>query len=169
MTAFDQAWALLKELRLEQTFDIDDDGVPIFDLRLLHAETDEAGEYIDWTTEDVTDRYDWNELDQQDMDQLDPVIRLYNKLVREARRKGFGSDHSYDPYSLVNTGSWWGEYGSDINSFIDKLKFWSGEVAYDTPFGPHSMEGSSMVPAAKDMLRRWREGEHDHARTYGGA
>ena len=56
MTAFEQAWALLKELRLEQTFDIGDDGVPIFDLRLLDAETDEGGEYIDWTTEDVTDR-----------------------------------------------------------------------------------------------------------------
>ena len=157
MSAFDRAWDLLKDFSLREQYDMGSDGVPIFDMRLM---SDRGGEIPHGQLDDVTDEWDWDQLDQQDMDDLDPIKQLYYELGNEAYREGFGNVKNYDPYEEYYEAPY-----NDILNFIDYLRFWSGELAFDTPFGPHSHEPDEK---AQDMLRRWREGAAAHAKSYGG-
>jgi curved DNA-binding protein CbpA len=160
MTAFDTAWDLLKDLSLREQYDIDEEGVPVFDLRVF---SDLGGELPEGEMEDVTGDpfYTWDELNQEDMDEFDPIMQLYYELGNEAYREGFGNVKNYDPFEEYYEAPY-----NDILNFVDHLRFWSGEMPFDTPFGPqfHPPEEK-----AQDMLRRWREGSEAHAKKYGGA
>ena len=157
MRAFDEGWNVLKDYALREQYDIDGDGVPSFDMRLL---SDRGGELPHGQLDDITDELNWKDLDQEDMDEFNPVMRLYYDLKREAYREGFGNVGTYNPHEE--------DYESphnDIINFVDLLEFWSGERAFKTPFGPHS---HSPEKKAQNMLRRWREGVSANAKKYGG-
>jgi|5_EtaG_2_1085323.scaffolds.fasta_scaffold31274_3 hypothetical protein len=157
-TAFDTAWSLLKDLSLREHYDISDGGLPTVDMRLF---SDRGGELPEGQTEDITDEFAWSDLSQEDMDELNPVMRLFYDLKREAYNKGYGHDNYYNPHEEP-----YEDPENDILNFIDKLEFWSGERDFKTPFGPHSHQPEK---EAQDMLRRWREGVAAHAKRYGGS
>ena len=159
--AFESAWSLVKELSLRETYDIDQDGVPIFDMRLIEL-PDGSNEIPPGEERDMIPDYmtGFSELNQEEMDELDPLMKLYYDLTREAYAKGYGSVNNYNPFEENYEAP-----HNDINNFIDLLEFWSGERAFNTPFGPHEWKPEK---EAQDMLRRWREGVDAHAKKYGG-
>ena len=129
MSAFDRAWDLVKELSLREAYDIDQDGVPIFDMRLVDL-PDAYNEIPPGEERDITDDYmtGFSDLDQEQMDELDPLMKLYYELTREAYGKGYGSVNNYNPFEENYEAP-----HNDINNFIDLLEFWSGERAFKTP------------------------------------
>jgi len=161
LTAFDRAWDLVKELSLREAYDINQEGVPVFDMRLVDL-PDAYNEIPPGEERDITDGYmtGFSDLDQEQMDELDPLMKLYYELTGKAYDKGYGSVNDYDPFEEDYEAP-----HNDINNFIDKLEFWSGERAFNTPFGPHEWKAEK---EAQDMLRRWREGVDAHAKKYGG-
>ena len=72
---------------MREQYDIDEEGgVPVFDLRLL---SDLGGELPEGEMQDVTGDpfYTWDELNQEDMDEFDPIMQLYYELGNEAYQK----------------------------------------------------------------------------------
>ena len=164
MTAFETAWDIVKELSLRESYDVDDEGTTMLDMRLFDL-PDRYNEIPPGEERDITDSAAhmtrWNDLDQEQMDELNPVMRLYYQLTREAYDKGYGSVSEYNPFEENYEAP-----HNDIINFVDLLEFWSGERAFNSPFGPQEW---SPEPEAQDMLRRWREGVAAHAKKYGGA
>ena len=127
-----------------RTYDIDEEGVPVFDLRLF---SDLGGE-LKGEMQDVTGDpfYTWDELNQEDMDEFDPIAILTTSWGTRHIKKVLANVKNYDPFE-----EYYEAPHNDILNFVDHLRFWSGELAFNSPFGPLSILSRKGTRHAEEM------------------